>query len=296
MRLLFGIDSSGAYPPAIHLAANLAFPNPEADLIHVVESVLPDGTFPNLGAEHPLMQIHAQKEEEGRAALDAAEEQLRSAGIPARKFLERGDVARDMIEHADKEKCDLIVARTSHKGYYGSLFFGSVAKGLLIGARQSLLIAKGEDMSSKKLRVVFATDHSPYCDRCVDALAAMAPQGIEHLTVMTANQMNATLATSWLSGWSDYGAASPTWVRETLQERNQDVVERLAPLNAHCDSVIVDGHPNDAIRQVMEGRGADLLIVGAQGHGFLDRLVVGSKSFHQVISEPYSVLVLRPGA
>lgn len=296
MRMLFGIDAFGAYPPALCLAANLAIPNSEADLLHVVESVLPDGTFPDLGKDHPLSTIHQQKAEEGQAALDAAARQLDMWGISARKFLDRGDVAREMIEHADRERCGLIVARTTLKGYYGSLFFGSVAKGLLIGARQSLLIAKGDQVERKKLRVVLASDHSPYCDRCVDALAAMAPQGIEHLTVMTANQLNETLATAWLSGWSDFGASSPTWVRESLEQRNQQVVERLAPLGAKCDSVIVDGHPNDAIRQVMEGRGADLLIVGAQGHGFLDRLVVGSKSFHQVISEPYSVLVLRPGA
>jgi hypothetical protein len=39
---------------------------------------------------------------------------------------------------------------------------------------------------------------------------------------------------------------------------------------------------------------SDLLVLGAQGHGFLARLRMGSKSFHQVVSERYSVLVLRP--
>lgn len=37
----------------------------------------------------------------------------------------------------------------------------------------------------------------------------------------------------------------------------------------------------------------ELLILGAQGHGFWERLTVGSVSFHQAIAESHSVLMLR---
>jgi hypothetical protein len=36
-----------------------------------------------------------------------------------------------------------------------------------------------------------------------------------------------------------------------------------------------------------------LLILGAQGYGFWERLMVGSISFHQAIAEPHPVLILR---
>ena len=36
-----------------------------------------------------------------------------------------------------------------------------------------------------------------------------------------------------------------------------------------------------------------LMILGAQGHGFIERLLIGSTSLHQVAAEPYPVLVLR---
>lgn len=294
MRILLGIDTFEAFPPAIHMAMSLGFPSVEVDLMHVIESVLPDGGFPDLRENHPLMQMYRMHERDGRVALDVAATTFQRAGLPVRTFLEPGDVAKTLIEHADKEQCDLIVARTTLKGYYGSLFFGSVAKGLLIGARQSLLIVKGEETSTRRLTVVFATDHSPYCDQCVDLLATMAPQGIAHLTVLTANEVSAGVAGLLVNDLPDLKDVAPNWIKEKIEERNQAICKKLAPLNARCESRIVDGHPNEAIKMVMEDAGADLLIIGAQGHGFFERLTIGSKSFHQVVSEPYSVLVLRP--
>lgn len=294
MRMLIGVDTFGAYEPAIHMAISLDFSGAEVDLMHVIESILPDGSFPELSEEHPLMQMYRMHERDGRQALDAAAAKFQEAGLQARTFLDRGDVAKTLIGHAEKEQCELIVARTTLKGYYGSIFFGSVAKGLVIGARQSLLIVKGEHASTKRLKVVFATDHSPYCDQCVDLLAAMAPQGIAHLTVLTANQVSAGVAGLLVHDLPNLKDVAPSWIREKIEERNQAICKKLAPLNTVCESQVIDGHPNEVIKKVMEDTGADLLIMGAQGHGFFERLTMGSKSFHQVVSEPYSVLVLRP--
>ena len=38
---------------------------------------------------------------------------------------------------------------------------------------------------------------------------------------------------------------------------------------------------------------ADLLILGSHGHGALERLALGSVSFHQVVATPHNVLVVR---
>ncbi len=294
MRILLGIDTYNAYPPAVQMVLNLGFPSPEVDLVHVIESVLSDGSFPDLRENHPLTQISREHERQGREALDSAASAFSAAGIHSRTFLEKGSVARTLIDHADRERCEIVVARTEAKGYYGSLFFGSVAKGLMIGAHQSLLIVKGENVPARHLKVVIATDHSPYCERSIDLFAAMAPQGIDHVTVMTANEMSAGVAALLVNDLPDLKGVAPHWIREKMEERNLAICEKLSPLGANCESRIVDGHPNDAIKQVMEETRADLLIVGAQGHGFFERLTIGSKSFHQVVNEPYSVLVLRP--
>jgi len=44
----------------------------------------------------------------------------------------------------------------------------------------------------------------------------------------------------------------------------------------------------------MHSTGAELMVVGAHGKGWIERLLIGSTSLHEVIDEPYNVLVLRP--
>jgi nucleotide-binding universal stress UspA family protein len=58
--------------------------------------------------------------------------------------------------------------------------------------------------------------------------------------------------------------------------------------------MVVEGTVEESIHRVMSDLKADLLIVGSQGHGFIDRIVVGSTSLHEVIGENYPVLLLRP--
>ncbi|RYG31629.1 universal stress protein, partial [bacterium] len=46
-------------------------------------------------------------------------------------------------------------------------------------------------------------------------------------------------------------------------------------------------------RTTMSETGSDLLILGARGHGLIERLLIGSLALHVVVAEPYSVMVLR---
>ena len=57
---------------------------------------------------------------------------------------------------------------------------------------------------------------------------------------------------------------------------------------------MVDGPVETAIETVMREEKADLLIVGAQGHGFLHRITAGSISFHFALRSPFHTLILRP--
>jgi hypothetical protein len=43
----------------------------------------------------------------------------------------------------------------------------------------------------------------------------------------------------------------------------------------------------------MDAMSADLLILGAKGHGFLERITMGSVSLRQAIAGMYSTLILR---
>jgi nucleotide-binding universal stress UspA family protein len=83
------------------------------------------------------------------------------------------------------------------------------------------------------------------------------------------------------------------WIEKNLEERNEKVRQILEPLGCPIDTRVYADAAASSIPVAMKETGAELLILGAQGHGFLERLTLGSTSFHQVMAEPYSVLVLR---
>jgi nucleotide-binding universal stress UspA family protein len=112
--------------------------------------------------------------------------------------------------------------------------------------------------------------------------------------VLTANQVDAGLASMLAGGVPDLAVDAETWVSENLLKRNQTVADRLGAVGIEASPMVIDGHPNAAIHQAMGETEADLLILGAQGHGFIERLAMGSVSFYQAVSERHSVLILRP--
>ncbi|MBC8135777.1 MAG: universal stress protein, partial [Fibrella sp.] len=154
-----------------------------------------------------------------------------------------------------------------------------------------------EGDTSHRVRAVLATDHSPYMNRCIDLLLRFRPQGLEHITVLTAYPEDSLDSIqSYLPNLAVSPAAA---IRRDLEERNHSLVRRLTdafrPLSTTVSSQ-VSGEPVEcAITRTMEVTGADLLIVGAQGHTLMERLTLGSVSFRQAMTAPYSVMILRVG-
>jgi nucleotide-binding universal stress UspA family protein len=293
MQVLYAVDRVNDHKQeavASLLFKAMQFPNVCIDITHVSE--LPQ--FP-LYAEYGFnaaMMADVQRANDIFAQELTTEVAVRFIGTQQTTSVLNGFATDQLLEHADETKTDLIVCGGPHHSAIGALFLGSVARGLTISATCSLLIAKGKSVPTRPLKAVLATDHSPYMERAIKKLLELAPQGIEEITVVSAYneaqvQALATYTTDLPHGWADM-------VRKTLQEKNEAVCEMLKPLGATCHAQFVDATVREAIAQTMQETGADILIMGAQGHGFVDRLTLGSTSFHEVMASPYSVLLLRP--
>lgn len=293
MKVLIGVDSSGDSLLAARMVLALKFPALEVELIHVVPSLFPDGSFPIVPSDHAIAMVMDQKRKEGQSALDDAKAIFDAAGVPSQTFLKLGDPVHEILAQAERSGANLVAIHSTTKSYYSSMFFGSVAKGLVIGAKASVLIVKGETVPSGPIKAVFATDHSAYINNCLSMLVEMNPKGLGSVTSVTANELATNFAGWGLPQAIPSLAEGGEWTREALEEKNIGTVAELAKISPSCHSLVIDAHPNDAIREAMDSTNADLLIVGAQGHGFLERVMLGSKSMHQVMNEPHSVLVLR---
>lgn len=288
MRIIVGVDTKGHYRNTLNLVARLNFVAPEWTIAHSMEPGFPVFGYGMPGEGEAMVELARLAKETALKTLDTAKDEACAHSVRATTKLLSGEPAGSLMEFADAIDADLIAVHSDRKGRFGSLFLGSVGRGLAIGARQSVLISKGPISPQGPLNAVFATDHSEYATRALGSFLKMRPNGIARIHVVSALDVSAAKK-------SVYPSVVTTHIKE-VRRQTKAAVRRLTAAGYSVTGKFIDKPTNEAIAQAMQEIHADLLVMGAQGHGFLHRLLLGSTVLHQVVAEPYSILIVRaPG-
>jgi len=290
MKAVVGVGFMKYCLAGVDIFAKLKFPSSEAVLVHAVESVLPDGGFLPASATNPIADIQRQRQEDGEKRMSEIAAALSKHGIPSRSVTAFGNPAHEITDVATKEEADMIVSGSGKKGGLESFIMGSVTRALVMDARRSILVGKQELSGGEKINAVFATDHSDYADRCIDRLVELSPSGFGMVTVVSANTMDPNVRDTLDEASRD---GTGLTVTDVLERRCREACAKLAPICETTDWSVLQGNVTEVINAAMKRTGADLLIIGAHGHGFLERLVMGSTAMHVVGNEPWNTLVLR---
>jgi len=290
MKTVVGIDLGGYWVKAAALLKRMQIKGMEPVCVNVVESLLPDGSFVNLPENHPLTQIISENTAEGQRLAEEACDML--GGGTAQTI--QGSPKEALLKVCDEVQGSLVAIGSEKRGSMELLFFGSVAKGLLTGAKCSVLFGKQEIPHDGPLTAVFATDHSDYANRAADWLRDAHTEGIGKLVVLTAVEVNPLVGRQVVQHVQNVGESVIESIMNGIRDKNSALAQRIAEKGMECVAEVREAHPSVAIEACMKEHNADLLIVGAQGRGFLERLRVGSNSFEQVVNTPYNVLVIRP--
>lgn len=289
MKIVLGIDSPIAAKVLMPLIGRLRLEDPCLDLVNVVDTTLPVTASSLMGAE-PNGAFLDILQKSGSKALEEAEAAVHAHDYACRTIQEFGAPSRTLMEYATTSKADIIGVASLLRGPLESFVYGGVSRALAIGAIQSVLIAKGEIKPEGGIKAVFAVDHSSYCNACINRFLSYPIRGIESILLVTAfdprtfrglGHPNLTL--------EEINVA----VEKRFQEKLEAIAQKFKAVGYNVDTAVREGHANDVIRTSMLERHADLLILGAHGHSFLERLLVGSVSLHQAVSESYSVLLMR---
>lgn len=294
MRIVVGVDAEGAYQPALAWIEALRFERLELILASVVETPRPPrvGVIP-LASSEALAQAQQAQQQAARERLETLHQQLTARGFAVEAALLHGTPSTKLLELADAREADLIAIGGTRKGAFQAFLSGSVARAALTAARQSILLAYTPPPESQPLHAVLATDHSEYNYRCIELLLQFAPRGIQRIAIATAFSLDEEMLQLLTRNAPAVQQSGVEWIIEQLHERNRQVCERLRPLNASCESMVIEGLPIPAIRAAMQEAQAQLLILGAKGHSLLERLSLGSVSYHFAIGEPMNLLILR---
>ncbi len=296
MRTLIGVDADGLYRPAIDLLRRLKFAGNRATLAHF------DSVMTPLGGPGPIVydfsdsvEVQESLKTVGESLLEASSKAAEAAGLgeSPKTVYALGNSSDSLLNLADDERADLVAIGSRRQGPLECFFLGSVGRALAIGAHQSFLIARGPIKTEGPVRAVFATDHSEYANRCFARLLDMDPKGLEHVTIVTATESSIDSSFGAEVGYDDRTPYSLSEAEDRMRAHGAEMVAQLAAKGVAAEFRIDEGHPAESLRNQMEERSADLLILGARGHGVIERIFIGSLALHIVVAEPYSVLVLR---
>ncbi|MDR3688164.1 MAG: universal stress protein [Fimbriimonas sp.] len=289
MKSVVGIDLEGRYRSSLALLGRLGFSMEETCLLHVSEPMSSTVPFSAYGLLVETDEVMNEIRESGKRALEAARFQAADLLLRPSTSMVEGFPIRCLTDFADQVRADLVSVTSTVTGTIESVLGGSVARGLVLSAKQSLLVAREDVPSEGPIRAVFAIDHSQYCEQCIDQLIRFRPRGIAHLTVLTIHCAKHHAFPHVGSG----PKVDPDKAFDHLTASGGAVAERLSEGGIPSESLVAPGGIEETIHRVMLEQRADLLIVCSQGHSFLDRVMVGSTSLHEVLHERYPVLLLR---
>jgi len=288
MKAIIGVDAGGGYENGVALFKAMAFQNMSPILVSAVDTTPPIMPFlPESAAVQA--DFVAQSQEASKAALQAA---AASLGENTPQFLVFGGASPVLIRTAEEQEADLLVVHSTVRAGWETLLIGSVSKSLALHSPVSVLVSKG-DHAPDEMRVVFATDHSEYANRALEKFLSFGATGIKSFHLVTAYDLEQAKTQLLISHLNELSIDLETFVREKLSEKSASIVERLRAAGMDATFSVVAGDVNRVIETTMQEQSGNLLVVGAQGHGFFERVLTGSVATHQVTHSPYSVLVVR---
>ena len=76
-------------------------------------------------------------------------------------------------------------------------------------------------------------------------------------------------------------------------ESNVELAELIEVLEVSAEAIVETGEPGPTICEVAARVRADVVVLGSHGHGWLQRVLIGSVSHHVLHHAPCPVLVMR---
>jgi nucleotide-binding universal stress UspA family protein len=139
-------------------------------------------------------------------------------------------------------------------------------------------------------RILIATDFSPQAAKALEVAADLAGRLRLPLVILTTFE----LPTYPLPE----GGLMPVWdgleaIKENYAKELVDQADRARALGVQeVDNVVVEGRAATEIVRVAKERGADLIVVGSHGRGFVMRAVLGSTADRVVRTAHCPVMVV----
>ena len=204
-----------------------------------------------------------------------------------------GEPAREIL--AGAESADVIVMGTHGRSGFERLVLGSVTETVLRRAPCSVLTIPLSAVSVGAVPVVFrrivaAVDFSDVSMAALHQAACLAAETDAHLTVMHVIEVPENLAL-WIDRVDGIGHVR-AWADAAVSHMRGAIAPEIREY-AHVDQRVETGKAYREILRVADEQRADLIVIGAHGHGVIEQMFVGSTAQHVVRRAGCPVLIVR---
>lgn len=220
---------------------------------------------------------------------------LEGQGFSVTTGLVAGFARAEIHRIADQEQYPLIVVGAlGHANLLGETLFGGVAHELLQHAARPVLLLRLDPShghpacgatAAFKEHILFPTDFSENADQAFQYLEDLAAAGIQRVTLLHV-QDRARLEPDSRERLETFNAIDQSRL-DALRAR----LERRGVARVTCE--VTHGAPVTEILRAIRERDARLVLMGSQGRGFIEEIVLGSVS-HQVARHAPTAVWLVP--
>lgn len=304
-KVLFAYDGSECANAALEDLKRAGLPS-ELDLLVVsvaevwVQELDDDDQLAGGGSAAQLMTMSAHaKEGLDRAkifaerAASTLEESFPGWRVDTRVYPD--SPAWGVLRAADDWKPDLIVVGSHGRTALGRFFIGSVSQKVLSEAHCSVRIARHRDVvPGSPVRLVIGVDGTPDSEAAVREVASRAwPAGTSVKVIAAVGPVDVPIGPALnydITQWIEEGV-SKQWERMEAAANAAAGKLRDAGLLTHV--IVRDSAPVPLLLDEEEDFGADCIFLGARGHRFMERFLLGSVSSAIAVRAGCSVEVVR---
>jgi nucleotide-binding universal stress UspA family protein len=268
--------------------------------IHVLHVVGAAGPTPGTGFVYPGWSVLDTATRHAiRAGLEEFARPGCEAGVRVDTRLLEGDPVEEIVDASRTLPADLVVIGSHGRGGFERWVLGSVTEKVVRKSESPVLVvgpsggppAAPSDVAYE--RILCPVDFSEASFAALRYALSLAQEAGGSLTLVH--------VVEWPFEREPEPPAGPeiASVRRLLEDDARDRLRRAVPEAARdwCspEELVRGGKAHREILRVAREKDAQLIVIGSQGHGPIERLLFGSTTHHILRWAPCPVLTIRPG-
>lgn len=279
MKILVAYDGSEYSKQMLEVVRKLPLkPNAQILICHANMPIIADPDHADEQTLRSFEDFNAKQKQRTHALLADAKSKLESLPYSINTLSIDGEPSSVLLSVAEQNNIDLMVVGARGLNPIQTFLLGSVSNKLLLYAKCSVLVCKGNIKNSSAVEALACYDDSPASDHMVDGLA-------QQLDLNKFKKLFFyTLSDPTNVNWTDDVGFYLECLREDqekLLERVQQKRDQIAKYAPHAvlDTLVEkSNHPARAILDMALQKNPDIIFCGHKGKSNIERFVLGSVS------------------